>query len=209
MLEHAVWGDSPPDSDALRTHIHALRQAIYCCRKGGTVSVPGVYGGLLDKLPFGSAFSKGLTLRMGQTHVHRYMQPLIEKIQGCDVVLGSRYLKGITVVDWPIERLLLSYFGNWYVRRVTGLPMRDTTGGFKCWRRSALEAVNVAGVRSNGYAFQIEMTYRAWRRGLRIQEIPIIFMDRTVGDSKMTKRISLEALWIAWYLRAAHLFGRL
>jgi dolichol-phosphate mannosyltransferase len=80
--------------------------------------------------------------------------------------------------------------------------MRDTDGGFKCWRRSALEAVNVAAVRSNGYAFQIEMTYRAWRRGLRIQEIPIIFMDRTVGDSKMTKRISLEALWIAWYLRA-------
>jgi dolichol-phosphate mannosyltransferase len=143
------------------------------------------------------------------SHAPEMIPQFLKELAGCDVVLGSRYLKGITVVDWPIERLLLSYFGNWYVRRVTGLPMRDTTGGFKCWRRSALEAVNVAGVRSNGYAFQIEMTYRAWRRGLRIQEIPIIFMDRTVGDSKMTKRISLEALWIAWYLRAAHLFGRL
>lgn len=143
------------------------------------------------------------------SHNPEMIPRFLAEIADADVVLGSRYLRGITVVDWPIERLLLSYFGNWYVRRVTGLPTRDTTGGFKCWRRSALEAVNVPAVRSNGYAFQIEMTYRAWRRGLRIREIPIIFMDRTVGDSKMTKRISLEALWIAWYLRAAHLFGRL
>ena len=89
------------------------------------------------------------------------------------------------------------------------MGVRDATGGFKCWRRSALESIDLGDVRSNGYAFQIEMTYRAWTRGLRIHEIPIIFADRTRGDSKMTKRISLEALWIAWYLRAAHLFGRL
>jgi dolichol-phosphate mannosyltransferase len=111
-------------------------------------------------------------------------------------------------VNWPIERLLISYFGNWYVRKVTGLPIRDATGGFKCWRREALERVGLSRVRSNGYAFQIEMTYRAWRRGLRIKEIPIIFMDRTVGDSKMSMRISLEALWIAWWLRLGSLFGR-
>ena len=135
------------------------------------------------------------------SHAPEMLPRFLEKIGGCDVVLGSRYLKGITVVDWPIERLLLSYFGNWYVRRVTGLPMRDTTGGFKCWRRSALEAVNVAGVRSNGYAFQIEMTYRAWRRGLRIQEIPIIFMDRTAGVSKMSGGIIKEALWLLIRLR--------
>jgi dolichol-phosphate mannosyltransferase len=126
-----------------------------------------------------------------------------------DLILGSRYLRGITVVNWPIERLLISYFGNWYVRRVTGLPVRDATGGFKCWRREALAAVHTERVRSNGYAFQIETTYRAWRRGLRITEVPIIFMDRTEGESKMSRRIGLEALWIVWWLKLANLMGRL
>ncbi len=126
-----------------------------------------------------------------------------------DVVLGSRYLNGITVVNWPIERLLLSYFGNAYIRAITRLPIRDTTGGFKCWRREALQAIDLGSVRSNGYAFQIEMTYRLWKKGMRIREVPIIFMDRTVGDSKMSKRISIEALWIVWWLKMQDLRGRL
>jgi dolichol-phosphate mannosyltransferase len=126
-----------------------------------------------------------------------------------DLVLGSRYLHGITVVNWPIERLLISYFGNWYVRKVTGLPVRDATGGFKCWRREALRAITPERVRSNGYAFQIETTYRVWCRGLRIREVPIVFMDRVTGESKMSKRIGLEALWIVWWLRLAHALGRL
>ena len=124
-------------------------------------------------------------------------------------MLGSRYLDGITVVRWPMGRLLLSYFGNEYVRRITGLPVRDTTGGFKCWRREALAAIDLEQVRANGYSFQIEMTYRAWCKGFRIQEIPIIFMDREVGTSKMSKRIGLEALWMVWELKARHALGRL
>jgi len=126
-----------------------------------------------------------------------------------DLVLGSRYLRGITVVHWPMARLLLSYFGNRYVRLVTGLPVHDTTGGFKCWRRAALLAIQPDRVRSNGYSFQIETTYRAWKRGQRICEVPIIFMDREVGESKMSKRIGLEALWIVWWLRLMHRLGRL
>jgi len=126
-----------------------------------------------------------------------------------DLVLGSRYLRGITVVNWPMDRLLLSYFGNAYVRMVTGMPIRDATSGFKCWRRAALLAVEPARVRSNGYSFQIETTYRAWTRAQRIREVPIIFMDRVRGESKMSKRIGLEALWICWWLRLAHRFGRL
>jgi dolichol-phosphate mannosyltransferase len=118
-----------------------------------------------------------------------------------DLVLGSRYLKGITVVNWPMSRLLLSYYGNLYARWVTGLPVADVTGGFKCWRRELLARIPLAEVRSNGYAFQIEMTYRAWRLGARLCETPILFVDRTVGDSKMNKRIALEALWIVWWLR--------
>lgn len=127
----------------------------------------------------------------------------------CDLVLGSRYVNGITVVNWPIERLLLSYFGNAYARRITGIPVRDITGGFKCWRRAALEALDLDRVRSNGYAFQIEMTYRAWRKGSRIQELPIIFADRTMGESKMNKRISIEAFWIVWWLKMQDLRGKL
>jgi dolichol-phosphate mannosyltransferase len=126
-----------------------------------------------------------------------------------DVVLGSRYLNGITVVNWPMDRLLLSYFGNTYIRAITRLPIRDTTGGFKCWRREALAAIDLPSVRSNGYAFQIEMTYRLWRKGMRIREVPIIFMDRTMGDSKMSKRISIEALWIVWWLKMQDLRGKL
>ena len=126
-----------------------------------------------------------------------------------DLVLGSRYLHGITVVNWPIERLLLSYFGNWYVRKVLGMSVRDATGGFKCWRRDALVAIQPDLVRSNGYAFQIETTYRAYRRRLRIREMSIVFNDRTVGESKMSKRIGFEALWIVWWLKLAGWLGRL
>lgn len=126
-----------------------------------------------------------------------------------DVVLGSRYVNGITVVNWPIERLLISYFGNSYARRLTGLPIRDATGGFKCWSRAALQAIDLDAVRSNGYAFQIEMNFRAWRKGLRIREVPIIFADRTQGDSKMNKRIAGEALWIVWWLKLQVLRGKL
>lgn len=126
-----------------------------------------------------------------------------------DVVLGSRYMDGITVVRWPIERLLLSYFGNTYVRVLTGLPVRDTTGGFKCWRRKALLDIDLDQVRSNGYSFQIEMTYRAWCKGARILEVPIIFMDREIGTSKMSKKIGLEALWIVWELKVRRALGRL
>ena len=143
------------------------------------------------------------------SHAPAQLPRFFAEIADVDLVLGSRYLGGITVVNWPIERLLISYFGNAYVRRVLGLPLRDATGGFKCWRRAALESIDLASVRSNGYAFQIEMSYRAWRQGLRIREIPIIFMDRTVGDSKMNKRISIEALWIVWWLRMRTILGRL
>jgi dolichol-phosphate mannosyltransferase len=126
-----------------------------------------------------------------------------------DLVLGSRYVDGITVINWPMGRLMLSYFGNRYAQKVLGgLPIQDTTGGFKCWRRSALEAIDLATVRSNGYAFQIEMNYRAWRLGLRIQELPIVFIDRQIGSSKMHLNIAVEALTIVWRLRFQNLRGR-
>ncbi len=134
---------------------------------------------------------------------------MLTEIESHDVVLGSRYLKGITVVNWPIERILLSYFGNWYARKVTGLPISDTTGGFRCIRRSMLQQIGFERIRSDGYAFQIEMNYRIVKHGARIKELPFFFVDRTRGTSKLGLRIGLEALWIVWWLRLADKLGRL
>ncbi len=129
---------------------------------------------------------------------------------GADVVLGSRYQGGkVTVVNWPISRLILSYGANLYARAVTGLPVYDATGGFKCFRREVLAAMDLGDVRSNGYAFQIEMSYRAWLHGFKLAEIPIVFMDRTEGQSKMSGAIVREAVWMVWRLRWWAFRGRL
>ena len=143
------------------------------------------------------------------SHPPNVLPVMLEAIEQADVVQGSRYLNGITVVNWPIERILISYFGNWYVRKVTGLPLTDTTGGFRCMRRSLLEQFRFDRIRSNGYAFQIEMNYHFVHLGARIQEIPFFFLDRTRGTSKLTPRIGLEALWMVWWLRIADALGRL
>jgi dolichol-phosphate mannosyltransferase len=143
------------------------------------------------------------------SHPARMLPEFVRLARDHDLVLGSRYLHGITVVNWPLARLLISYAGNAYARFVTRMPIRDVTGGFKCWRRSALVAIRPERIRSNGYAFQIETTYRCWVQGLRIHEVPIIFLDREHGESKMSKRIGLEALWMVWWLRLSRLVGRL
>jgi len=143
------------------------------------------------------------------SHPPESLPEMLREIAGCDAVLGSRYLKGITVVNWPIERILLSYYGNWYVRKVTGLPIRDTTGGFRCMRRGVLERLGLERMRSEGYTFQIEMNYRLVHCGARIVEIPFFFLDRTRGASKLTLRTGLETLWMAWWLRIADRLGRL
>jgi dolichol-phosphate mannosyltransferase len=143
------------------------------------------------------------------SHPPDSLPTLLREIENHDVVLGSRYLDGITVVNWPIERILLSYFGNWYARKVTGLAISDTTGGFRCMRREILERIGFERVRSDGYAFQIEMNYRFQKYGARVQEIPFFFLDRRRGASKLTIRIGLEALWVVWWLRVGDLLGRL
>jgi len=130
--------------------------------------------------------------------------------QDHDVVIGSRYVNGrVNVLNWPMSRLFISVFGSWYARTITGMPVRDATGGFNCWHRRVLEAVSLDRVRSNGYAFQIELKYRAFRKGFSLHEIPILFTERDEGDSKMSKRIVREAVWRVWWLRIADLFGRL
>ena len=144
------------------------------------------------------------------SHDPAHLPQYLNAIQDCDLVLGSRYRNGrVTVVNWPMTRLLLSYFANIYARVVTGLELGDATGGFKCFRRSVLEAIPLDEVRSNGYAFQIEMSFRAVRKNFRITEIPIVFVDRTDGVSKMSKHIVREAIWMVWRLRWWALTGKL
>jgi dolichol-phosphate mannosyltransferase len=143
------------------------------------------------------------------SHPPETLPVLLREIERHDVVLGSRYLRGITVVNWPIQRILISWFGNAYARFVTGLPISDTTGGFRCIRRELLEKIGFERIRSNGYAFQIELNYRFVRHRARIKEIEFFFLDRTRGVSKLHKRIALEALWIVWWLRIADALGRI
>ncbi|HJP56855.1 MAG TPA: polyprenol monophosphomannose synthase [Gemmatimonadales bacterium] len=143
------------------------------------------------------------------SHDPKFLPELIRAAGEADLVIGSRYKTGVNVINWPMSRLLLSIGANQYARWITGLPLTDSTGGFKCFRRSVLEAIDFSRVRSNGYAFQIEMSYRAWRKGFRLVEVPIVFTDRIEGQSKMNKRIVREAIWMVWWLRLRALAGRL
>ncbi len=143
------------------------------------------------------------------SHDPKFLPRFLDAIEHADLVIGSRYKTGVNVINWPMSRLLLSYFANVYARVVTGMPLSDATGGFKCFRRRVLEAVALDRVRSNGYAFQIEMSFRAWKKGMRLAEIPIVFVDRVEGQSKMNKRIVREAVWMVWWLRLRAMVGRL
>lgn len=144
------------------------------------------------------------------SHDPAHLKEFLKTIQDADLVLGSRYLGGrVTVVNWPMLRLVLSYCANIYARWLTGLRIWDLTGGFKCFRRRVLEAIDLSKVRSNGYAFQIEMSVRAWRKGFTLKEIPIVFVDRTEGLSKMNRAIVREAVWMVPRLRLMAWLGRI
>ncbi len=144
------------------------------------------------------------------SHPPDSLPDLLALFDEADVVIGSRYVEGrVTVVNWPMSRLLVSYFGSIYARVITGMPIRDGTGGFNGWKRQVLERVQLSRVQSNGYAFQIELKFRAWRAGFRLVESPILFTERDTGSSKMSKKIVREAVWRVWWLRIQDLFGRL
>jgi len=143
------------------------------------------------------------------SHDPEYIPQFLNAIKEVDLVIGSRYISGVNVINWPMTRLLLSYYANVYSRIITGLPLKDATGGFKCFRREALEAIDLDKVKSNGYSFQIEMSFRVWKKGFSIKEIPIVFEDRRLGQSKMSKKIVREAIWMVWRLRLMGLLGKL
>lgn len=143
------------------------------------------------------------------SHDPAMIPQFLEKILEFDFVLGSRYVNGISVVNWPLSRLMLSYFASYYTRIITGMPIKDPTGGFKCFRTSVLKSIDLDNIRSNGYSFQIEMNFKAWKKRFRYIEIPIIFVDRRYGKSKMSKAIIREAVWMVWKLRMKSILGKL
>lgn len=143
------------------------------------------------------------------SHNPEEIQNFLKKIETCDLVVGSRYTNGVRVLNWPIRRLLLSYSANVYTRVITGMNIKDATGGFKCFRRKVLEAINLDKIRSNGYAFQIEMNFKAWSKGFMLSEQPIVFIDRASGVSKMSRKIVYEAVFMVWKLKLQKIFGTL
>ncbi len=166
------------------------------------------------KLGLGSAYISGFKWAIESTdtkyvfemdadfsHDPNAIPDFLEEIKENDLVIGSRYLNGITVVNWPLRRLILSYGANIYTRIITGLPLKDSTGGFKCFRREVLEQLPLDTIRSDGYSFQIEVNFLCWKKRFRIKEIPIIFVDRRVGISKMSKKIVWEATFMVWRFR--------
>lgn len=167
-----------------------------------------------EKLGLGSAYIAGFKWALANTdakyvfemdadfsHDPNSIPDFLEKIKDNDLVLGSRYLHGITVVNWPLSRLILSCGANIYTKIVTGLPLKDSTGGFKCFRREVLEQLPLDNIKSDGYSFQIEVNFICWKKGFRIVEMPILFVDRRVGISKMSRKIIWEAAFLVWRLR--------
>jgi dolichol-phosphate mannosyltransferase len=174
------------------------------------------------KMGLGGAYIAGFTWALAETdaryifemdadfsHDPAAILEFLRHIGATDLVIGSRYVQGVTVVNWPLSRLILSISANYYTRIITGLPLHDATGGFKCFRREVLAALPLARIKSDGYSFQIEMNFHAWKRGYRIIEIPIVFTDRLVGTSKMSRRIVWEAAFMVWKLRFASIFRRI
>ncbi len=141
------------------------------------------------------------------SHNPKDLAMMVKNLDSNDLVIGSRYINGISVVNWPLRRLMLSYGANTYSRMITVMPIMDGTGGFKAWKSEVLRNIDLDSVRSQGYSFQIEMNFRAWIKGYKIKELPIIFSDRTIGQSKMSKKIVYEAIFMVWRLRIWKIFG--
>ena len=209
-LEVLVVDDNSPDgTGALAVEMARDEPRLHVLRRGAKDGLGRAY-----LAGFGWALERSYRLVFEMdadlSHHPDNLPTLIDAARSADVVIGSRYVGGrVNVVNWPMGRLLISYFGSFYARTITGLPLRDATGGYNCFRREVLEALNLERIQSNGYAFQIELKLRAFRKGFRLVETPIVFTERESGESKMSKRIVREAVWRVWWLRIQQMLGRL
>lgn len=207
-LQVLVVDDNSPDGTGqLADELAASNRRINVLHRPGKMGLGSAYrDGFRRAMELGA----DLLIEMDADFSHdpEILPVFLEKIKDHDLVIGSRYLNGISVVNWPLRRLMLSYGANWYTRLITGLTIMDCTSGFKCFRRSLIELIDLDRVKSDGYSFQIEMHFKSAELGARICEVPIIFIDRRAGQSKMSKRIVREAVLMVWKLKLGSLFGR-
>lgn len=208
-IDILVVDDSSPDGTADYVKSHALYN-----KKLFIISRP-------EKLGLGSAYCRGYEWALNRdyskviqidadlSHNPKYIPEIINKSNKYDLIIGSRYINGVNVVNWPMSRLLLSYFANLYCRFLLGVKIKDFTGGFKCFNRIVLEEINFTDVKSEGYSFQVEMNIKTYSKGFTIKEIPIIFNDRASGTSKMSKKVIFEAIYMVPLLRIRKFLGML
>lgn len=205
VLEILVVDDNSPDHTAdIVKKIQQDNNRIHLLEREGKLGLGTAY-----VAGFKYALSHGYDLVFEMdadfSHDPEMLPLMLKQMDKYDLVIGSRYIQGINVVNWPLRRLILSYLAAQYVKIITLMPIHDPTGGFKCFRREVLESINLDEVMSDGYSFQIEMNYRTWLKKFKIKEIPIVFTDRRSGESKMSKRIIREAIFMVWKLRWYHL----
>ena len=208
-LEVLVVDDNSPDGTGkLADDMACANNRIHVIHRSGKLGLGTAYVAGF-KYAIANGFDYACEMDADFSHDPRHLALFLEAIKDADLVIGSRYLDGrVTVLNWPMGRLLLSYFANVYARWVTGLKLWDCTAGFRCYRRAVLEAIDLDQVRSNGYSFQIEMSFRTLRKGFRLKEIPILFTDRAEGKSKMSRSIVWEAVFMVWRLRWWRLWGK-
>lgn len=209
-IEVLVVDDNSPDGTADAVEIIRIRKPsrIHLLKRTGKMGLATAY---IAGFKWALERHYDLIFEMDAdfSHCPDELPRFLKRLDRADLIIGSRYVKGMNVVNWPFRRLMLSYCANLYTRFVTGLPIKDCTSGFKCFKRQVLESIDLDHVDSDGYSFQIEMTFKAWKKGFKLLELPIIFYDRMAGLSKMSSGIISEALIEVWKLRFLSLFGRL
>jgi dolichol-phosphate mannosyltransferase len=206
-IEILIVDDNSPDGTAnLVKSLMVNNPKIHLLERSGKLGLGTAYcAGFKWALEKG--YDRIIQIDADMSHNPDDINTLLIESKTSDVIIGSRYVNGVNVVNWPLRRLILSYMANLYSQIITGLPIKDSTGGFKCFRSRVLESINLSKITSEGYSFQIEMNFISWVKGFTIKEIPIIFADRTVGQSKMSKGIILEAIYMVPLLKLRKLFG--
>lgn len=208
-LEILVVDDNSPDGTAaVVERCQANEPRLHLIRRAGKLGLGTAYVAGF-RFAIAHCFDYIFEMDADLSHSPDDLPRFLEKIRDYDLVIGSRYLTGVNVINWPLSRLMLSVWANWYTRMVTGLRLRDCTSGFKCFRRHVLESVRLDRIKSDGYSFQIELNFKTWRKGFRIVELPIIFVERESGNSKMSRKVMREAAFMVWRLRLSDLFERI
>jgi len=206
-IEVLVIDDNSPDGTALRVKfMQSCEPRIHLLQRPGKMGLGSAY---VAGFKFAVEHNYDFILEMDADFSHNPndIPRLLEAAQKYDLVIGSRYCDGVNIIHWPFKRLLISYFASKYVRVITRMPIKDPTGGFKCFRRKVLESIDLNKILSDGYAFQIEMNFRAWVKGFHLKEIPIVFTERLNGVSKMSRKIVWEAAWMVWRLQMMKIAG--